>query len=77
MAKFVKETPPKRRHFMKFEKEKYFSCYSPKLKEFLEEFDFEPIEVFRNINTGKTCWVYEKDDKIGIYLTMWTKNKNN
>ena len=46
---------------MKFEKEKYFSCYSPKLKEFLEEFDFEPIEVFKNINTGKTCWVFEKD----------------
>lgn len=69
--------PPKRRISMKFEKEKYFSCYSPKLMEFLEEFDFEPVEVFKNINTGKTCWVYEKDDRIGIYLEMWTKNKNN
>ena len=62
---------------MKYEKEKYFSCYSPKLKEFLEEFDFEPIEVFKNLNTGKTCWVYEKNDKLGIYLTTWTKNKAN
>ena len=61
---------------MKFEKDQYFSCYSPKLKEFLEDFDFEPIEVFKNINTGKICWVYEKNDKLGIYLEKWTKNKN-
>lgn len=45
---------------MKYEKEKYFSCYSPNLKEYLERNGFEPITSFVHIRENKTCWVFEK-----------------
>lgn len=62
---------------MIYDREHYFSCYSPKLKEYLDEFEFEPIEVFVHIKTNKTCWVYEKNERISTYLDNWTKNRNN
>lgn len=63
-------------HCMKYDNnEKYFSCYSPKLKDFLEEFGFEPIEIFTHLKTNKICWVFEKTDSLGLYLERWTKNK--
>lgn len=61
---------------MKFNNSEYFSCYSPKLKEYLDDFDFEPIEVFVHLKTGKTCWVYRKTEKLIPYLETWTKNKD-
>ena len=36
----------------------YYSCYSPKLHDFLGDFDIEPIDEFTNIKTQKKCWVY-------------------
>lgn len=46
---------------MKYEKEKYFSCYSPNLKEYLERNGFKPITSFVHIRENKTCWVFEKN----------------
>ena len=54
----------------------YYSCYSPRLHEFLENFDIEPIDEFTNIRTQKRCWVYKKDERLCVFLTQWTNNKN-
>lgn len=56
---------------MKYEKEKYFSCYSPNLKEYLERNGFKPITSF----VHKTCWVFEKVPELSIYLEQWTRNR--
>lgn len=53
----------------------YYSCYSPKLHDFLGDFDIEPIDEFTNIKTQKKCWVYQKDERLSIFLTQWTNNK--
>ena len=53
----------------------YYSCYSPKLHDFLGDFDIEPIDEFTNIKTHKKCWVYQKDERLSIFLTQWTNNK--
>lgn len=60
---------------MKYEKEKYFSCYSPNLKEYLEINGFEPITSFVHIRENKTCWVFEKVPELSIYLEQWTRNR--
>lgn len=57
-------------------REEYYSCYSPKLHDFLDRFEIYPIDEFVNIKTEKKCWVYIKDEKLGVFLAQWTSNKN-
>ena len=47
-----------------------YSCYSPKLHEFLKEFGIEPFDEFVNIKNHKKCWVYSVDDKLSTFLTQ-------
>lgn len=54
-----------------------YSCYSPKLHEFLKEFGIEPFDEFVNIKNHKKCWVYSVDDKLSTFLTQWSVNKSN
>ena len=61
---------------MIYEKDKYFSCYSPNLKEYLINNGFEVKYQFVNVHNDKTCWVFDRNDTISIYLTQWAKNKN-
>lgn len=62
---------------MKYSKEKYFSCYSPNLKEYLVSNGFDILTSFIHVRENKTCWIFEKNDNLSIYLEQWTKNKNN
>lgn len=56
-------------------REDIYSCYSPKLHEFLDEFGIEPFDEFTNIKTKKKCWVYKKDEQLSVFLSQWTNNK--
>lgn len=60
---------------MKYPTDKFYSCYSPALKDYLENFGFEPDHTFKHIHTGKTCWVFEKSEVLTLHLGNWTKNK--
>lgn len=62
---------------MKYSKDKYFSCYSPNLKEYLVSNGFDILTSFIHIRENKTYWIFEKNDNLSIYLEQWTKNKNN
>lgn len=52
-----------------------YSCYSPKLHDFLAEFDIHPFDEFINIRNHKKCWVYEVNEKLSTFLTQWSENK--
>jgi hypothetical protein len=62
---------------MKYSNDKYFSCYSPNLKEYLVSNGFEVKSQFVNVHTSKTCWIFDRTDSLSVYLTQWTKNKSN
>lgn len=40
---------------MKYSKDKYFSCYSPNLKEYLVSNGFDILTSFVHIRENKTC----------------------
>lgn len=52
-----------------------YSCYSPKLHDFLAEFDIYPFDEFTNIKNRKRCWVYAMNEKLSTFLTQWSENK--
>lgn len=60
---------------MIYDNSKYFSCYSPNLKKYLEGNGFEIINSFINFKTEKICWIFEKTDELSKFLTIWTNNK--
>lgn len=62
---------------MRYLKEKYFSCYSPNLKDYLVSNGFEVKCQFVNLHTNKTCWIFNRTENLSIYLVQWTKNRNN
>lgn len=62
---------------MKWEKEKYFSCYSPNLKNYLVTNGFDVIASFVHVRENKTCWVFERTGELCVYLEQWTDNKKN
>lgn len=62
---------------MKWDKDKYFSCYSPNLKSYLVTNGFEIVSSFVHVRENKTCWIFEKTNKLCVYLEQWTENKKN
>lgn len=60
---------------MKYDNETYFSCYSPNLKEFLEDNGFEIIKKFVHIKKDTTCWVFKRDERLSLFLAQWSKNR--
>ena len=54
---------------------KYFSCYSPNLKDYLIRNGFEFIYSFTHTRENKVCWVFNKTEELSVYLEQWTKNK--
>ena len=60
---------------MKYDNETYFSCYSPNLKEFLEDNGFEVIKKFVHIKKDTTCWVFKRDERLTLFLSQWSKNR--
>ena len=60
---------------MKYDNETYFSCYSPNLKEFLEENGFEIVKKFVHIKKDTTCWVFKRDERLSLFLAQWSKNR--
>lgn len=55
--------------------DKLYCCYSPKLKEYLNNNDIRYELCCKNINTDKTCWIYIKDDKLISLLKEWSNNR--
>ena len=61
---------------LRFEKENYFSCYSPRVYEHLIKNGFETYKddklgfkgSFLNIKTSKTCHIFLKDDKLNACI---------
>lgn len=62
---------------MIYSKEKYFSCYSPNLKAYLELNGFVVIHTFIHVRENKTCWVFDRTPELSVYLEQWSKNKKN
>ena len=61
---------------MKYSTEKIFHCYSPNLREFLENNGMETcIKPFRNSKTNKICWCFEKTPELNILLKEWTDSR--
>ena len=54
---------------------KYFYCYSWPLKEFLIQNDCEMVMYSKNLNTGKTFWVFENSRQITDLLDEWRLRK--
>lgn len=54
---------------------KYFYCYSWPMKEFFIQNGCEVIMYSKNLNTGKTFWVFENGEKITTLLTEWRLRK--
>lgn len=54
---------------------KYFYCYSWPLKEFLIQNDCEMVMYSKNLNTGKTFWVFENGKQITELLSEWRLRK--
>lgn len=56
---------------------KYYQCYSPNLRDFLENNGVYPSKPpFRNVVNGKLCWIFDKNDRLSELLTDWSANKN-
>lgn len=62
---------------MKFSKEKYFSCYSPNLKEYLELNGFSVETSFVHVREKKTCWIFNRTPELSVYLEQWSNNRKN
>lgn len=56
-------------------KEKYYSCYSPKLKEYLVDKGLEIFDSFKNLETNKYCFIFTKNDKLQECLNNWSQGK--
>lgn len=54
-----------------------YSCYSPRLHDFLEENGICNFDEFTNIHTHKKCWVYDVNNDLGRLLTLWSNSKTN
>lgn len=54
---------------------KYFYCYSWPLKEFLIQNDCKMVMYSKNLNTGKTFWVFENGKQITELLSEWRLRK--
>lgn len=53
---------------MRYEREHFYSCYSPNQKEYLEINGFVVVASFRHIETKKMCWVFERTPELAVYL---------
>lgn len=62
---------------MKYDLTKYFPCYSPNLKEYLELNGFLVYDTFKHVRTLKICWMFERTDKLPLYLEQWSSNRKN
>ena len=51
-----------------------YTCYSPKLKQFLKDKECRYILVGLNPNTLKTFWVYERNEQLNNLLKEWSAN---
>lgn len=60
---------------MRYERERYYSCYSPNQKEYLELNGFIIVTSFRHIETKKMCWIFERTPELAVYLEQWSKNR--
>lgn len=47
-----------------YPKEKYYSCYSPRVLTHLLKNGFNPYATFVNIKTLKTCYIFEKCESV-------------
>ena len=53
--------------------EKYFFCYSYKLKTFLKEKGILYEFTGNNTNSNKPYWVYLRNEELGNYLGEWSR----
>lgn len=60
---------------MIYQKEKYFSCYSPNLRSFLESNGFKVIATFEHVREKKVCWVFDRVPELSKYLEEWSSMK--
>ena len=52
-----------------------YSCYSPRLHDYLEEQNIYPFDEFNNVKNRKRCWIYEVNNELSKFLTLWSENK--
>lgn len=59
---------------MIYSTELIFHCYSPQLREFLEENGLTLYaKPFTHVRTNKVCWLFEKNEKLNLLLQEWSK----
>lgn len=56
-------------------KVKYYKCFSPNLKRFIDVHGVRYLSKGTHHETGKTFFVYEMNNELSNILTAWTKNK--
>lgn len=61
---------------MKYNKDDYFSCYSPNLKEYLVSNGFDVKTSFIHVRENKTCWIFDRTPDLAVFLEQWSKNKS-
>ena len=56
--------------------DRFFYCYSVRLKKFLMDNGLRYDVVAVNKNSGRTFWTFKRDDKLDSLLIQWNKSKN-
>lgn len=62
-------------YIMKYPKEEYYSCYSPRLKDDLLSNGYDIYDEFTHLKTTNHCWVFERNDSLNKFLTQWSELK--
>lgn len=62
---------------MIYPQSKFFTCFSPRIKNNLEEFGYSPETEYKDIKTDKLCWVYKRTNELNMYLGMTKYNAQN
>ena len=61
---------------MEVNMDRFFYCYSVRLKKFLMDNGLRYDVVAVNKNSGRTFWTFKRDDKLDSLLIQWNKSKN-
>lgn len=61
----------------KNKEQRYFKCYSWRLKNFISAHGIYPISSGVNGQTNKVYHLYEMTDELSRILTNWSKNRGN
>lgn len=62
---------------MKNKEQRYYKCYSWKLKNFISAHGVYPISSGVNGQTNKVFHIYELTPELSKILTNWSKNRGN